>query len=223
MRNSLRYTAITEEGLTNATTQPLFQNSRQILKRISTEKYKAHRTILYPELTEGFNYTSVHPLLGHSSLRIDSFIKWLVVSTCVLADRKHSDHSWYQMWGLRFRIYRNSTKLTDKLPSNRARETTMSQNVTKNICEKTSGVQSLTDNSKRNWIPAGEPWWMKKNSSITQGESVRPMKNMNDPLMYTDAYDEYIIILSSLEERQIRIYTDGGHSPDSKSTGFGIE
>ena len=40
--------------------------------------------------------------------------------------------------------------------------------------------------------------------------------------MRTGAYDEYVAILSSLKDEHIRIYTDGGHSPDSKSTCFGI-
>ena len=37
-----------------------------------------------------------------------------------------------------------------------------------------------------------------------------------------DAYDEYITILIFLEDEHIRIYTYVGHSPDRKSTGFGI-
>ena len=40
--------------------------------------------------------------------------------------------------------------------------------------------------------------------------------------MCMDAYDEYITILSYLDDEHIRVYTDVGHSPDSKSTGLGI-
>ena len=36
------------------------------------------------------------------------------------------------------------------------------------------------------------------------------------------AYDEYIIIMTSLEDEYILIFTNVGHSSDSKSTGFGI-
>ena len=42
--------------------------------------------------------------------------------------------------------------------------------------------------------------------------------------MRPDGYDEYITILSSFGNEHIRTYhTDGGHSPNRKSTGLGIK
>ena len=94
-------------------------------------------------------------------------------------------------------------------------------------------LQSLTDNSK--WVvilvsgtvreqsadPINNRRILKTISPITQGESFSPAKHKKIPSC-AYAWTQAVNTWQSCPLWHIRIYTNRGHSPGNKSTGFGI-
>ena len=59
-------------------------------------------------------------------------------------------------------------------------------------------------------------------AGITAGRSVRPVKDKNDEDQCFDACNEYLEIVTRLQPEHVRIYTDGSHNPDDRTTGYGV-
>ena len=59
-------------------------------------------------------------------------------------------------------------------------------------------------------------------AGIIPGKIVTPVRDKTNEDLCTNAYNEYLEIISGFEHEHIRVYTDGSHSPTEDTTGYGI-
>ena len=193
----------------------------------------------HSELFAGFSHTHTHPIWKRSSLEVSTFAKWVVGSTNITSDklRRGAEAPGEDQNFCRF-CKKNLEESREHILSSctgTSKERIVYKKQIENASkEKLKEFEEMQEDQKWKWILAGgtsreaNPYPVRQNriaaakSPVEKGKCVAPVRNKNDPLECLRAYNEYRQILSELEPKHIRIYTDGSHSIKRNTTGYGI-
>ena len=243
MKVRQKRTNVSEEDFVFATTRPLSSQTKKVLKKLNQDAEKAevthHLRQNHSEIFAGYSHSHTHPLWKRSSLEVSTFSKWLIGATDLFSDKLRRGAQESDNEDNFCRFCNQDVEESRKHVLSSCHGTTTERNLFKQQIESTSKekLQEFTEiqeDQKWKWILAGgtsreaDPYPLRQNriiaakSPIEKGKCVTPVKDKKDPLECLRAYNEYRQILSELEHKHVRIYTDGSHSVKLNTTGFGI-